>query len=80
MLVSSMATVWAGQITPPRARKITRGDWSRRDITLQRGQEMGRFNMGSTVILLLPPAAVSSLEAFESGDPVLMGQKLGRLR
>jgi hypothetical protein len=32
------------------------------------------------VILLLPPAAVSSLEAFESGDPVLMGQKLGRLR
>jgi phosphatidylserine decarboxylase len=80
MLVSSMATVWAGQITPPRARKITRGDWSRRNITLQRGQEMGRFNMGSTVILLLPPAAVSSLEAFESGDPVLMGQKLGRLR
>jgi phosphatidylserine decarboxylase len=80
MLVSSMETVWAGRITPPRGRKITRGDWSRRDITLQRGQEMGRFNMGSTVILLLPAGAVSSLENFEFGDPVLMGQKLGRLR
>ncbi|MDX1381173.1 MAG: archaetidylserine decarboxylase [Xanthomonadales bacterium] len=80
MLVSSMETVWAGQVTPPRARKVTRGDWSRRSITLQRGQEMGRFNMGSTVILLLPAGAVSSLENFEFGDPVLMGQKLGRLR
>jgi phosphatidylserine decarboxylase len=80
MLVSSMETVWAGQVTPPRGRKISRGDWSRRDITLQRGQEMGRFNMGSTVILLLPPGAVSALEEFGPGDIVLMGQKLGRLR
>lgn len=80
MLVSSMETVWSGLVTPPRGRTIVRGDWSRRDITLQRGQEMGRFNMGSTVILLLPPGAVSSLENFEPDDPVLMGQKLGRLR
>jgi hypothetical protein len=41
---------------------------------------MGRFNMGSTVIVLLPPAAVASLEEFATGDPVLMGQRLGRLR
>ncbi|MGK2924126.1 MAG: archaetidylserine decarboxylase [Lysobacterales bacterium] len=80
MMVSSMETVWAGQVTPTRGRKITRGDWSRRNITLARGAEMGRFNMGSTVILLLPPGAVSSLEDYEPGDIVLMGQKLGRLR
>jgi phosphatidylserine decarboxylase len=80
MMVSSMETVWAGQVTPPRGRKISRGDWSRRNITLARGAEMGRFNMGSTVILLLPPGAVSSLEDYEPGDIVLMGQKLGRLR
>lgn len=80
MLVSSMETVWSGVVTPPRGRKIVRGDWSRRDITLRRGDEMGRFNMGSTVILLLPPGAVSSIENFEPGDPILMGQKLGRLR
>jgi phosphatidylserine decarboxylase len=80
MLVSSMETVWSGVVTPPRGRKITRGDWSRRDIHLARGVEMGRFNMGSTVILLLPPGAVSAIEHYESGDDVVMGQKLGRLR
>jgi phosphatidylserine decarboxylase len=80
MLVSSMETVWSGVVTPPRGRKVTRGDWSRRDIRLARGEEMGRFNMGSTVILLLPPAAVSSINHYESGDDVVMGQRLGRLR
>ncbi|MCW8871602.1 MAG: archaetidylserine decarboxylase [Xanthomonadales bacterium] len=80
MLVSSIETVWAGVITPPYGRKVTHGDWSRRDIVLQRGQEMGRFNMGSTVIVLLPPGAVSSLDDFGPDDVVLMGQKLGRLR
>lgn len=80
MLVSSMETVWSGVVTPPRGRKITRGDWSRRGIHLKKGEEMGRFNMGSTVILLLPPGAVSSIEHFEIGDPVVMGEILGRLR
>jgi phosphatidylserine decarboxylase len=80
MLVSSIETVWSGSVTPPYGRKVSRGDWSRRGIELQRGQEMGRFNMGSTVILLLPPGAVSSLEDFGPDDSVLVGQKLGRLR
>jgi len=80
MLVSSMETVWSGLVTPPRGRKISRLDWSRRNIELKRGQEMGRFNMGSTVIVLLPPGAVSSIEHYDSGDDVVVGQKLGRLR
>jgi phosphatidylserine decarboxylase len=80
MLVSSMETVWAGTITPPYGRKITRGDWSRRDIRLQRGEEMGRFNMGSTVIMLLPATTISALDNYGPDDIVLMGQKLGRLR
>ena len=80
MLVSSMDTVWSGTVTPPRGRRIQVGDWSRRDIRLARGEEMGRFNMGSTVVLLLPPGAVSSIEEFEPGDPVQMGARLGRLR
>ena len=62
MLVSSMETVWSGLVTPPRGRKISRRDWSRRDIELKKGQEMGRFNMGSTVILLLPPGAVAAID------------------
>jgi len=80
MLVSSMETVWSGVVTPPRGRKIKRTDWSRRDIVLRKGEEMGRFNMGSTVIVLLPAAAVSSIEHYEPGDDVVVGQKLGRLR
>ncbi len=80
MLVSSMETTWSGVVTPPRGKRVTRGDWSRRDIQLEKGQEMGRFNMGSTVILLLPAGAVSMLEDYGQGDIVVMGQKLGRLR
>ena len=80
MLVSSMQTVWAGQITPPRGKRVSHGDWSRRDIVLEKGQEMGRFNMGSTVIVLLPAGAVSSLAELGPDDNVQVGQKLGRLR
>ena len=80
MLVSSMDTVWAGTVTPPRGRRVAVGDWSRRDIRLQKGDEMGRFNMGSTVILLWPPGALSSLEELDADDIVRLGQKLGRLR
>jgi len=80
MLVSSMETVWAGTITPPPGRRVSTGDWSRRGINLKKGEEMGRFNMGSTVILLLPATAVSSLADFGPDDSVLMGEKLGRLR
>jgi phosphatidylserine decarboxylase len=80
MLVSSIETVWSGVVTPPYGRKITHGQWAHHDISLQRGDEMGRFNMGSTVILLLPPGAVSSLEDYGPDDLVRMGQKLGRLR
>ena len=80
MLVSSMETIWSGVITPPRGKRVTTGDWSRRDIRLKKGQEMGRFNMGSTVILLLSANAVSKLEDYHPDDIVVMGQKLGRLR
>lgn len=80
LLVSSIETVWAGRITPPRGRRVSVGDWSRRDISLGQGEEMGRFNIGSTVILLLPAGAVSTLTELGPDDNVLMGQKLGRLR
>lgn len=79
MLVSSMQTVWSGVVTPPRGRKVSVGDWSRRDIRLSRGDELGRFNMGSTVITLLPAVSVAKLEDYEPDDVVIMGQRLGRL-
>jgi phosphatidylserine decarboxylase len=80
MLVSSIETVWSGVVTPPYGRRIAHGDWSRHGISLARGAEMGRFNMGSTVVLLLPPGAVASMEDFGPDDLLRMGEKLGRLR
>ncbi|HEY1491220.1 MAG TPA: phosphatidylserine decarboxylase, partial [Steroidobacteraceae bacterium] len=48
--------------------------------TLPKSAEMGRFNMGSTVILLLPPRAADWLPAVAPGAPVRVGQTLARLR
>jgi phosphatidylserine decarboxylase len=78
-MVGSMETVWSGQVTPPHGRRVSVGDWSRRDIRLKKGDEMGRFNMGSTVILIQPPAAVATLADIGKGDPLLVGELLGKL-
>lgn len=78
-MVGSIETVWAKRITPPRARRVKVGDYSRHDIRLEKGEEMGRFNMGSTVILIQPPHAIATLGDFAHGDPVIVGQVLGKL-
>lgn len=80
MLVSSMATVWAGEITPGAGRKIITTRYEKSSVYLQRGAEMGRFNMGSTVILLLPQAAISGFGDLAAGDSLLQGQKLAIMR
>ena len=49
-----METVWAGQITPAKDRAINDTQYTDNEIQLTQGQEMGRFNMGSTVILIFP--------------------------
>jgi phosphatidylserine decarboxylase len=76
IFVGSMETVWAGQVTPsPRdGARTTPGA-----VRLGRGEEMGRFNMGSTVILLLPPGAVKLDPGIAAGDSLCVGQALGRL-
>jgi phosphatidylserine decarboxylase len=48
-------------------------------ITLQKGQEMGRFNMGSTVIVLFGPQAARWAEGIQPGTSVQMGQRLANL-
>lgn len=77
LLVSSTETVWAGEITPNKNKDVTVKDYSGEDIRLSRGDEMGRFNMGSTVILLMPPGTVEAVADPGAGDPVKVGQKLG---
>lgn len=79
MLVSSTETVWAGEVTPTKNKAISVKDYSAQDITLAKGEEMGRFNMGSTVILLMPPGAVKAIAEPTAGDTVKVGQKLAML-
>lgn len=50
--VGSIETVWHGQITPPYGQRVCHYDYAEHSVTLQKGEELGRFNMGSTVILL----------------------------
>lgn len=56
IFVGNMETVWAGEVNRIKDRKIRTFDYSRQEqsITLKRGEEMGRFNMGSTVIMVIP--------------------------
>lgn len=57
--VGSIETVWAGEVTPPSGGVTSRTDYQDRDIRLERGAEMGRFNLGgSSVVLLLPERPV----------------------
>ena len=53
-IVGSMATVWHGQINPPRTGTLRQWDYAKGQVSLQQGEEMGRFLLGSTVVMLFP--------------------------
>jgi phosphatidylserine decarboxylase len=75
--VGSMATVWAGDITPAARRVITR--MPAPPTTLEKGAELGRFNMGSTVILLFEPNRVRWHPWVRAGSAARLGQTLGAI-
>lgn len=77
--VGSIETVWAGEVTPPRGRRIQRTSYEAGSIRLDRGEEMGRFNMGSTAIVVLPPGTTAWDTALEADTPVRVNQPLGTL-
>jgi phosphatidylserine decarboxylase len=81
LFVGSMSTVWHGEVTPrsPRRRADLPLEAARAGLTLERGAEAGRFNMGSTVILLLPPGRSSWAAPLAPGSPVRVGERLGTL-
>lgn len=84
--VAAIETVWAGLITPPNSRKIVYRDYSPANgnnptsdetINLAKGEEMGRFNMGSTVILLMEKGMQWDT-ALAEGSVVRMGESIGQ--
>ena len=80
--VGSMATVWAGDITPAARRTIARRTIAHipaPETVLDKGAELGRFNMGSTVIMLFQPGTVRWRASLAAGSAVRMGECLGEL-
>ena len=75
--VSAIETIWSGLVVPPRARSINTYDYSHTRKEIRKGEEMGRFNMGSTVILLTG-ANVEWNPELKPGQPLKMGQSIGQ--
>lgn len=79
MIVGSIDTVWDGQITPIK-KEIRRFDYTQsRSIKLKKGEEMGRFKLGSTVVLLFPPGKINWTDLTTTGSKVIMGQLIGSI-
>ena len=79
-IVGSMATVWHGVVNPPRARHIRRWDYTAQQpsIELQAGDEMGRFLLGSTVVLLFPKDTLRFVPDWAPSRPVRLGEAMGQ--
>ena len=76
VLVGSMETVWLGEITPSKKRELTVTEYTENPIKLNQGEEFGRFNMGSTVILLFQKEKLSWLPDIKKDHPIEVGQLL----
>ena len=74
--VSSMETVWEGTITPPYASILKYSDYRNEEISLEKGEEMGRFNMGSTVIVITENNELKLDEIWKEYHPIKLGEAL----
>ncbi|MCS4295594.1 phosphatidylserine decarboxylase [Comamonas sp. BIGb0152] len=78
-IVGSMYTTWHGQVNPPRSRKVRSWDYQTQPIVLEQGDEMGRFLLGSTIVLLLPEGKSAFNADWAAGKPVQLGEAMGTL-
>jgi len=77
MIVASIETTWAGQVTPFNKNVVT---WDYQDLSnieIQKGEEMGRFKLGSTAIVLFGKDAVKWEENLQADSKTKMGMKFG---
>ena len=75
-IVGSMATVWHGVVNPPRIGHIKEWSYSDQNITLKQGEEMGRFLLGSTVVMLFPKDTVKFNTNWTATKPVQLGERM----
>jgi len=75
-IVGSMSTVWHGLVNPPRLASTREWRYENQSIVLKQGQEMGRFLLGSTVVLLWPKETLRFNPAWAAAKPVRLGERM----
>ena len=75
-IVGSMATVWHGVVNPPRTREVRDWRYNAEPVALRQGEEMGRFLLGSTVVLLFPQGPCRFNPAWTPGAAVRLGEEM----
>jgi phosphatidylserine decarboxylase len=76
-IVGSMATTWHGVINPPRSAKVREWHYKDLPISFKKGDEMGRFLLGSTVVMLFPKGPLSFNPAWAPAGGIRMGEAMG---
>jgi phosphatidylserine decarboxylase len=76
-IVGSIATLWHGVVNPTRNGKLSEWAYDDRAIILKKGEEMGRFLLGSTIILLFAPGTIAFNRNWASERPVRLGESMG---
>lgn len=76
MIVAAIETVWAGLITPPKRQLKVTDFTNPQPVTLQKGEEMGRFLLGSTVVLCFAKDRIHWLENLQADSPLRMGEAI----
>jgi phosphatidylserine decarboxylase len=75
-IVGSMATVWHGVVNPPRSGSLREWRYDDKVLQLARGQEMGRFLLGSTVVMLFPKGPLQFNPAWSPGRTIRLGEEM----
>jgi phosphatidylserine decarboxylase len=76
-IVGSMATVWHGVVNPPRRPDVCEWHYEPGAVSLRKGEEMGRFLLGSTVVMLFPANKMGFNPQWTAAQPVRLGENMG---
>ncbi|MYN29265.1 archaetidylserine decarboxylase [Duganella levis] len=79
-IVGSMATVWHGVVNPPRLPQVTEWKYDDQNIVLKKGDELGRFLLGSTVVMLFQKDVLKFNPAWQPAGPVQLGEEMAQLK
>jgi len=78
IFVSSVETTWHGVVTPPSIESVRSWQYQENAPVIEKGEEMGRFNMGSTIIVLFGKDKIEWEEQFKAGKKVKLGEMIAR--